>query len=256
MVVRIDKVSENGRLGITFLKLRDFSVSNLASSADTIRLEMKAPLVGIKRRAIQQFDYIEARDEYHISAIIDVPVKIKELVIEGEELKINERVEYFARNIEGIIQLKTDTLILFSQSQREVRKFSKYIKEITLNGFKPVPTKVDSDGMRKIIKDFETIYHLKVLKNNGIDIKSIRFDGENLLEANLVSEILSNEIFEISEIGGIRPISSDNYVKFYINNRGRVGIYGDPSTITIENIYNLIRDVEDILPTEGQKRGD
>ncbi|MCK4823570.1 hypothetical protein KA005_47905, partial [bacterium] len=91
---------------------------------------------------------------------------------------------------------------------------------------------------------------------NGIDIKSIRFDGENLLEANLVSEILSNEIFEISEIGGIRPISSDNYVKFYINNRGRVGIYGDPSTITIENIYNLIRDVEDILPTEGQKRGD
>lgn len=254
MVIRIDRVFENRRLGITFLKLRDFSVSNLASSVDAIRLEMKAPLIGIKRRAIQQFDYIEERDEYHLSAIIDVPIKIKELVIEEDELKTHERVEYFARNIEGIIQLKTATIILFSQSQREVRKFSKYIKEITLNGFKPVPIKFDSDGTRKIIKDFKEIYHLKVLKNDGRGVKSIRFDGENLLEDDIVSEILSDRNFGIAEIGGLRNLSFDSGLKCYLNNRGRVCIYGNQTTITTKNIYNLIQDIEKMVPREHNLR--
>lgn len=254
MGIRIDRVFEKRGLGITFLKLRDYSVSKLTSSVDAIRLEMKAPLVGIKRRAIQQFDYIEERDEYHISAIIDVPIKIKELVIEDEELKINERVEYFARNIEGIIQLKTATIILFSQSQREVRKFSRYIKEITLNGFKPVPIKFNSEGMRKMVKDFEIVHRLKISESGNQSVKSIRFDGQNLLDDDLVSEILSNGNFEIAEIGGIRPLSSDSYVKFYMNNRGRVCIYGDQNTITIKNIYNLIQDIEKMIPREHNLR--
>jgi hypothetical protein len=254
MVIQIDRVFENRGLGITFLKLRDYSVSKLTSSVDGIRLEMKAPLVGIKRRAIQQFDYIEERDEYHISAIIDVPIKIKELFIEEDELKTHERVEYFARNIEAIIQLKTATIILFSQSQREVRKFSKYIKEITLNGFKPVPIKFNSEGMRKMVKDFEIVHRIKISESGNQSVKSIRFDGQNLLDDDLVSEILSNGNFEIAEIGGIRPLSSDSYVKFYMNNRGRVCIYGDQNTITTKNIYNLIQDIEKMIPREHNLR--
>jgi hypothetical protein len=254
MVIRIDRVFENRRLGISFLKLRDFSDSNLASSVDAIRLEMKAPLVGIKRRAIQQFDYIEERDEYHLSSIIDVPVKINELVIEAGELKTQERVEYFARNIEAISQLKTATIILFSQSQREVRKFNKYIKEITLKGFNPVPINFNPEGMRKMVKDFEIVHRLKISESGNQSVKSIRFDGQNLLDDNLVSEILSNRNFEIAEIGGIRPLSSDSYVKFYMNNRGRVCIYGDQTTITIKNIYNLIQDIEKIIPREHNLR--
>jgi hypothetical protein len=110
-----------------------------------------------------------------------------------------------------------------------------------------------------MVKDFEIAHHLKISESGNQSVKSIRFDGQNLLDDDLVSEILSNGNFEIAEIGGIRPLSSDSYVKFYVNNRGRVCIHGDQTTITIKNIYNLIQDIEKMIPREhnlGQRGGD
>ena len=253
-MIEINRVFENHRLGMTFLAFRSFSLGNLERSLDAIRLEKTVPLVGVKKRVIQRFDYVKEKEECHISSVIDLPIKVKELIIEEGELKTKERVEYFARNIEAIIRLKMPSIITFSQSQREVRKFNKYIKEITLKGFNPVPIKFNPEGVRKRVKDFEIVHHLKISESGNQSVKSIRFDGQNLLGDDLVSEILSNGNFEIVEIGGIRPLSSDSNVKFYMNNRGRVCIYGDQNTITTKNIYNLIQDIEKMIPREHNLR--
>jgi len=247
MVVDLNRVVEKQRIGITFRTLKNYSVSKLSDSLESLNLESEAPIIGAtKRRAIEHFDLIKEENEYHISSMVTSPFKIKYPTIEAGVLKIKDRVEYNARYVEAIIRMQNNLMILFSQSQPEIIKFSKYIKEITLKGFNPTPLKFNKKIMKEILNHFIKINKLKILKNSGEGIKSIRFNGEDLLEDKYVSNILENEEFEIKEIGGEIPLSDNNLINFYVNYRGRIVAKGGKEILVLDNIYPIIKEIEKI----------
>lgn len=244
-MINLDRVLKNNRVGIKFLRLKNFSASNLESSLEAIKSEENPPLIENRKRAILSFEYNKEKEDYYISAIVDVPSKINEIFIENGIPRIKETRIDLLKNIEVIFRLKTLMFIVFSQGVRETRRLSKYIRKITLGEFYPVPVKLDQNKVHNLVDEFEEITHLKVSRNIDNKVKFITFHGEDLVADELVSKVISDHSCKIYEIGGIIPLSLDDSVKFYLNHRGRISIWGSLQTLNINNLYKLIENIEE-----------
>lgn len=242
--LEIHEMFEARRLGISFLKLMDFSVGrDLEHAINAIQSEIDKTPLGVHRRIVQQFEHLKKERELHLSAIVEVPIKIKELVVDKKEVGIKERIEYYTRNIKAIIKLKENYIVFFAQSQNEVKELANYLRELTTMKFNPVRIKLAAENMRKVVQDFETLQQLKVNMKQP-EIKFVRFSGNDLFGSPIVREILSNEENEIIEIAGIKTLSPGDKVKIHLNNNGRLWIYANPDKIGVGDIYNLVKDFE------------
>lgn len=247
MSIVLDETFEDNRLGVSFLKLENFSMGDIERSINAIHSAMNNPYVGTHKRIIKDFEYREKERELIISAILEVPLNVKELVVEGDKLKIKERTDYYTRKVQAIIRIDKGFIIILSQNVLGVREFSKYLREITVMKFNPVPIHINQDKMRKLINEFESIYNLKILMAADNPIKFIRFNGIDLIDSPDVQKIISDEENEITEIAGIESLSNEIQVKLQVNNRGRVSIYKNSGEIDGKDIYNWLRYIESRL---------
>jgi len=245
MPIRLHESFEGRRLGISFLKLSNFSIGrDLERAINSIQSAIDKPPVGVGRRIIQQFEYMKKDRELYLSVIVEVPIKIRELVVGGEEIEIKERTDYYTSKIQAIIRMEKNYIVIFAQNQKEVKEFTNYLRELTVMKLNPVSIQIAPEKVRKIVKEFETIQQLKITIKSADSISFIRFSGDDLLGSPIVREILSDEKNEISEIAGIKSLSYDNQIKLHLNNKGRLWIYKNPEEINTEDIYNLLRDFE------------
>lgn len=203
-------------------------------------METTVPYSGLKRRIIEQFEYIEEKDEYHISAIIDIPIKVREISILEGKISIQEREEYIAQNVYSIINLKRAQLIVFTSNQKSVSRFKKYLKEVSLKHFFPIQIEIDRASMSNIINKFQSVSHLKFLKKKQVvNIKSLKINGLNILADKLVMDMLSDTNFYISEIGGLLNLSSKLAFYAYINNHGRIRLRGKVSELKPNDLLSF-----------------
>jgi hypothetical protein len=241
--LELKRIFENKRIGITIRELRNLSVSDIEDALSYIKEEFDSPVIDIEKKVIKEFSYNKERNEYFLFAIIDVPMKVKELVLEKGEYLIKDRYANFARNINVIIQLDSSNIIILSQSQREIQRFSKYLREITSGSFFPVSVKFKQENLHNIIREFDDVYHLKFSKN-GNKSALITFRGYDLLSDGLVTNILSNDDYSIHEIGGYLPLSSGDLLKSYLNYKGRMLIFSDPDKLKTDDLFILIKTLE------------
>lgn len=245
MPIKPHEIFEGSRLGVSFLKLSSFSIGqDLERAINSIQSAIDKPPIGVGRRIVQQFEYIERDRELYLSVIVEVPIKIKELVVDGGEIEIKERTDYYTRNVHAIIRMEKSYIVIFAQNQREVKEFANYLRELTAMKLNPVAIQIAPEKVRETVKEFETIQQLKITMDSSDPIKFIRFSGEDLLDSPIVREILSDEKNEIIEIAGIKFLSYDNQVKLHLNNKGRLWIYKNPEEIDAGDIYHLLRDFE------------
>lgn len=241
--MELERIIENNRLGITIRKLHDLSADNIEEALSYIKAEHDSPIIDTDKKVIKEFTYNKARNEYYLFAIIDVPIKLKELIYEEGKYIIKDQQQNFARNIDALIRLDSSNIILLSQSQREVQRFSKYIREMTSGVFLPVSLKFSQKKLNDIIKRFDSIRHLK-LAETGEGKKTITFKGKDLLSDNLVNTTLYDNDYLIYEIGGYLSLSSERSVKSYLNHKGRLIILSDCDKLIMDDLFDLIKDLE------------
>lgn len=240
----LKNIFNKNQLGLTILKLEDFYLDDLERNIKTIRAETKIPSVGIRHRVVKTIDYSDENNEYTITSIIDVPRKFKEMRLNKGKIEIKEREEMEAREIFSIIQLRPKTVIVFSKAQKEVRFFNNYLREVTLGGINPISIKFKNEKMKDFLRFYINVSHLKFFKLNKENIRTLTFKGMKLLEDQKIKDVLLDDIFELSEIGGSLPLPSDKISKIYFNASGRIRLTLDYKELNITDLYYLIEEFE------------
>lgn len=244
MVIRIDHITQYDRMGISIRNLKNLSVGNLPSAIDAIRIEAETSMHNYKK-IIQKFEIIKDRNEYHISSLVNVPMRFKELSMKEDKPELKDNKIEIYKNIESIIRLQSHTIFFFSSSQDSVIKLSNYIKKLTSKTFNPVPISIGRQNMKKILKNYVSIDHIKFLREGDYGLKRVSFSGSNLLKDKMILSILSNEDYMILEMNGKFMHSSGSY-NLYINKNGRI-IIKDIEEIDLSDIQNLISTLEEIV---------
>lgn len=248
MPIEIINKFENQRLGISFLGLKNFSIGrDLERSIDLIQSEMDRIHTGVSRRIVENFEYLKKKRELHLSMIVEVPINTKKLVLENGKVDIQEQTYYYPRNIDAIVSIEQSYIVIFDQSQKEIKEFAEYLRELTVFKLNPVYVKLNNKSMRDMLKNFETIQRLKIVIGSEDSIRFIKCSGSNVLGYTFIAEILSNEKNEVAEIGGILSSSHENRIKVHLNNKGRLQIYTNPDKVYIESIYNIMEDLERMI---------
>jgi hypothetical protein len=242
-MLKLDDILKNRALGITIRQLSDSSRFDPSTSLNCLKLEHSSSKFE-KKSLIKEFLYDSKMDECYISAIIDIPIRLKELIEENGSYRINERTINFPKDITGIIHLSKSLVFFFSRNRREDQRFSKYITQITLGGFRPLPIKFDQEKLKKVIYDFRIINHLKIFNEN--DRVSTTYKGKDLLSHNIIDNLLHDEDIFIYEIGGEYSLLEDNFHKLYLNHKGRVLIKDNVDILNNDDLANLLHTIEDM----------
>jgi len=233
------------RLGVSYLKLSDFSIDrDLERALNSIQQKTTESPLGINRRLIQKFEYSSKKREVYLSALIEMPIKIKSLITEGQNIRIAENISYETRSLKIKIDLKNLNILFFAQSQKEVKFFVSYIRELTVMGFNPVQITIPSERMKNILEQFEEINQLKIIDKK--DSFYMRFGGKNILNLPVLKEFLIDENNEIVDIFGTKKIPGNKNIRLHLNNKGRLWLYANPEDLTNEEINNLLKEIETI----------
>jgi hypothetical protein len=242
-MLKLDDISKNRAIGITIRQLSDSARFDPSTCLNCLKLEYNSSKLD-KKSLIKVFFYDSKMDECYISAIIDIPIRLKELIEENGSYKINERTINFPKDITGIIHLSKSLAFFFSRTRREDQRFSKYLTQITLGGFRPLPIKFDQEKLKKVVYDFRVINHLKIF--NGNNQVSTTYKGKDLLSYNVIDNFQNDENMLIYEIGGEYPLIADSFHKIYLNHKGRVLIKDNADILNNEDLANLLHTIENM----------
>ena len=98
--------------------------------------------------------------------------------------------------------------------------------------------------MKDFLQFYQNVSHLKFFKLNKKNIKTLTFKGMKLLEDQKIKDVLLDDIFELSEIGGSFTLPLDKIAKIYLNASGRIRLTLDYKELNITDLYYLIEEFE------------
>lgn len=245
MPIEVQDAFEGRRLGISFMRFGEFSIGkDLARLIDTVEKESKKKPRGRGKRIMRPAEHVKGRKEVHLSAIVEVPIVLKELILREGEAKVRTRTEYYPRNVEMILRLDKKYAISLAQSTREVKECADYLRDLTLMNLNLCGVKLSQEAMQKVVGRFESISRLKVAMKPENPLRFVRLGGTNLLDSPTVRHLLSDTESEIVDVGGIWPLSPESMMKVYLNNRGRAWIYANPAEVVLDDIFDIARGLE------------
>lgn len=241
--IEINDLLKDKVLGITIRELGKSPGYDPITSLNCLKLEASASKFD-KKSVIKNINYDSKNDECYISAIIDVPLQIKELVDENGSPKIIGKSINFPRDISALIRLNKGIAIFFSKGRREVQKFSKHLKQITLGGLRPIPLEFDQSNIKYFLKSFKSINHLKIQDKNNQLVTT--YKGPDLPLKKQILDQLNIPDISIYEIGGEFEIVSGEFYDLYINFKGRALLKGENKTIDPHDFNKFLKMIEDM----------
>ncbi len=179
-----------------------------------------------------------------LSTIIEIPITLKQLMLENDKFQVKNHVEYYPRYIRAIIRLTNQLVYIFAQSQTEVKFFIEYLKAITMDNIDPIPIIISSDNLKQILREFNTITQLKLILNEKKGLNFIRFSGRDLVSTTIVKEILNKDESSITDLGGIFALPNGTKSKIRINNKARIRFNVPSGQNVLEEIVNFFMNRE------------
>ena len=243
----LTRVINNGKLSITFLRIKEFSNEKLENFVDSIQVEMEKESSQIEdsKGVIQHFNYKSQKREYELSFIINIPKRITKSYYIGSKHIKDIFFSEITRNIEVIVQIQKDLCIVFSKSYEDVVGFRKYIRKLTHNNFNVGYMNFNIDNIKSIVNNFKKIQFLKVF--NSKEFEYISFKSKDLMKDKYVVNIINNKNFDILDIQGLYSISPDFNIDLNIKRNGRIILSGSPNLFTLNIIFSVIKNLNMIF---------
>jgi hypothetical protein len=229
MEININRVIFKKRIGISIQKTKFKTIKGMEKALKLIKQESKRSSIGTRARAILDFNFDEKKTSYYLSAFIDVPIKFKDYQYHYGKWEIKEKIIYYTKNIEAILNIQNGLIYFFSQGQKEIQQLKKFLRRITENELMIVPIKINNEGLKEILNNLKEIYHVKLFKNNSTTTSkppsdyAITIRGQNFKKEKSISDLLNNESMILIEVGGLGNYSNME-CQMYLNIHGRISL--------------------------------